>query len=205
MTCRERATAVGRGILATSHGVTHIMIGRTRTRCVTVRAVRMMVMPVVAVIPVGVHRAAVPTVPPVRVIPPVPRRSPTSPVRIPEPVVDIRTVNIHRLDDVVGAIDIFVTYHLGGYLPCRLVLLHIDGCDILEYVLCQHGLDNHQVLIVSRGLDYSQVINYSVTIEVKIGESGVGVVEECFELLHVLDCSEQVSHRFQVERLAYVL
>ena len=61
------------------------------------------------------------------------------------------------------------------------------------------------MFVVGGSLDYAKVIHHSVTVEVKIGESGVGVVKECFELLHVLDCSEQCSHRFQIERLAYVL
>ena len=84
-----------------------------------------MVMPVVAMIPVAVHRAAMPTVPPVGIIAPVPRRGPASPEGIPEPVVDIRTVDIYRLDDVVGAIDVLVTDHLRGNLAGSLVLLHI--------------------------------------------------------------------------------
>lgn len=192
-------------VLPTRYAVMHVTIVRTRLRGVTVRAVRMAVMPVVATIPIYVPGAAMPTMPPVRVIAPVPRRCPTNPERIPEPIVDVRTVDIYGFDDVVRAVDIFVTYHLRSDLTCALVFLYIYGCHILEYILCQHGLDNHKVFVAGRGLHYAEVIHYSVTVQIQVGESGVGVVEECFELLHVLDCAEQCSHRFQIERLAYVL
>ena len=143
--------------------------------------------------------------PPVRVVTPVPRRRPANPERIPEPVVYVRTVDIYRFDDIVLAVYIFVTYNLCSNLACALIFLNIDRCYVLEYILCQYGLDNNKVLVALGCLHYAEVIHYSVTVQVKIGESGVGVVEECFELLHVLYCTEQCSHRFQVERLAYVL
>ena len=196
---------MGCSIFATSHGVTHIVIGRTRTRSIAERAVRMAVVPVVAVCPIVVVGAASPSVPPVRVVTPVPRRSPACPERIPEPVVDIRTVDIYRFDDVIGTIDVLITDNLCTDLSCCFILLHVDGCHILEHILSQYGLDNNQVLIVGRRLNYPQVIHYSVTVQIKIGKSGVGVIEECLKFLHVLNRSEQGSHRFQVERLAYVL
>jgi hypothetical protein len=86
-----------------------------------------------------------------------------------------------------------------------LIFLYIDRCYVLEHVLSQYGLDDNKVLVVVGRLHYAKVIHYSVTVQIQIGESGVGVVEECLELLHVLNCSEQCSHRFQIERLAYVL
>lgn len=90
-------------------------------------------------------------------------------------------------------------------LPCGFVLLHIDGRNVLEDILRQHGLDNNEVFVAVVGLHNAQVVNSTVTIEIKIGESGIGVVKECFELLNVLNRTEQCSHRLQVKRLAYVL
>lgn len=140
-----------------------------------------------------------------RVISPVPRRVPSYVERVPKPIVDVRTVDIYRLDHVVRTIYIFVTYHLRGDLPCSLVFLHIYRRNVLEYIFRQHGLDDNEVFVVGGSLYYAKVIHHSVTVQVKIGESGVGVVEECLKFLNVLDCSEQCSHRFQIERLAYVL
>ena len=143
--------------------------------------------------------------PPIRIIIPVPRRSPTNPIWIPEPVVDIRTVDVYGFDDIVRAVDILVAYDLCSHFASSVVFLDIDRRNILEDILREYGLDDNEVFVVGSRFDYAQVIHHSVTVEVKIGESGVGVIEECFELLDVLDCSEQCSHRFQIERLAYVL
>ena len=181
------------------------MIAVVRRATVAERAVVMVVMVCVAVVPVHVPCYAVVMIPPAGVIAPIPRRIPCVPCGRPKPIVDNRTVDIYGFDDVVRAVDIFVTYHLRSDLTCALVFLYIYGCHILEYILCQHGLDNHKVFVAGRGLHYAEVIHYSVTVQIQVGESGVGVVEECFELLHVLDCAEQCSHRFQIERLAYVL
>lgn len=205
MTGGKRTVVVGCSKLTTSYGVTHIVVSRTRMVRIAERAVRMMMMPMIAMIPVTVHRPAMPTIPPVWVIAPVPRRSPASPERIPEPVVDIRTIDIYRLYDIVGTIYILITDNLCGHLTGSFILLHIDGCNILEYILGQYSLDNYQVLVVGIRFHYAKVIHYSITIEVKIGKSGIGVVEQSLKLLHVLNSSEQCSHRFQVERLAYVL
>ena len=201
----ERAVAVCRSVLAAGYSATHIAIVRTRMRSVTERAVRMAVMPVIAAIPVVVPRAAMPRMPPVRIIAPIPWRCPTYPERIPEPVVDVRTVDIYGFDDIVLTIDILVADNLRSHLPSSLILLNIDRRNILEYILCQYGLDDNEVFVVGSRFDYAQVIHHSVTVQVKIGESRVGVIQECFELLHILDCAEQCSHRFQIERLAYVL
>lgn len=47
-------------VLATSHGVTHVLIALMRTSCVTVRAVCVVMMPMVATIPIDVRCAAMP-------------------------------------------------------------------------------------------------------------------------------------------------
>ena len=190
--------------LVVSYTVTHGVISRSGLRCIAERAVRMPVVPMIAVVPVTIHRPAMPVVPPMGIEIPVVRRSPARPVRIPEPVVDVRTVDVHRLDNVVRAIDIFVTYHLCGDLPCSFIFLDVDGCNVLEDILCQHSLYNDQVFVVGGCFHYSEVVDYTVTVKIKIGESRVRVIEKCFELLNVLHCSEERSHRFQVERLAYI-
>ena len=173
--------------------------------CISERAVGVMVMPMVAMIPVAVHRPAMPAIPPVRIIAPVPRRMPAVPRRTPEPVVDIRTIDIYRLDDIVRTVNVFVTNHLCANLTGCFILLDVDGRNILEDILRQYGLNNNQMFVVRVCLHATQVVNRTVAVEVKIGESGIRVVEECLKLLYGLNSSEQCSHRLQIERLAYVL
>ena len=78
-------------------------------------------------------------VPPTRVISPIPRTMPCVPGIAPEPIVDYRSVYIHRFDDIVDAIDIFVTDNLYGHLVF-LVFLYVYGRYILVDILCQNGL-----------------------------------------------------------------
>ena len=125
MTRSERAVTMGCCKLSTCYRATHIVVMRTRLRGITVRAIRMAVMPMIATIPVVCERHYIPTTPPIGVIIPVPRRCPTYPERIPEPVIDIRTVDIYGFDDIVRTVDIFVAYNLRSDLTCALVFLYI--------------------------------------------------------------------------------
>lgn len=207
MTCvtrSKRAVVMSTSVIVASYRVTHIMISRTRTRSVTERAVGMPVVPMVAMVPVAIHRPTCPMMPPMGVEIPVVRRGPTCPERIPEPIVDVRTVDVDRLYHIVRAVYIFVTYHLRGDFTRDLVFLHVDGCHVLENILCQHGLYYHKVLVVGGGLYHAQVIHYTIAVEVKIRESRIGVIEKRLKLLNVLHSTEERSHRFQIERLAYI-
>lgn len=89
----------------------------------------------VAVVPIPVVCPAAVYVPPARVVPPVPRRFPCVPVRSPEPIVNHWSIDIYRLDNVVGAIDVFVADHLHFDLILR-IFLNIDGGYVLKYILC---------------------------------------------------------------------
>lgn len=79
---------------------------------------------------------------------------PTYPRRPPEPIVDHWTIDIYRLDDIVLAIDILITHYLYGDL-ILLVFLHKDRRHILVNILCQDGLDNHQVAVVIGCFDHT--------------------------------------------------
>lgn len=201
----KRTAAVTCRILTTGNSATHIVVRRTRIRHVAIRTIRMAMMPIVATVPIYMVRTTCPTMPPYGVIAPVPRRGPAGPERVPEPVVDVRTIDINRFYHVVRAIDILITYHLRRHLTRCLIFLHIDRRHVLEYILCQHGLDYHKMLVAVVRLNNAQIVNLTVTIQVKVGKGGIGVVEHRLEFFYILDCAEQCSHRFQVERLAYVL
>ena len=203
--CCKRTVTISCCELATGYRMTHAAVCLTRTGCVAERAVRMVVVPVVAAMPVRMVRTAVPAMPPVRIISPIPGRCPACPEGVPEPVVDVRTVDIHRLYHVVRTVYVLITDHLGGDFTCRFIFLYIYRGNILEHILCQYSLDNNQVLVVSGCLYHAQIIHHSVTVQVKIGKSGVRVIEHGFELLNVLNRAEQCSHRLQIKRLAYVL
>lgn len=108
----------------------------------TIGADRMMVVMPITVIPIQEWIHAVVWMPPMWIIAPIVWRVPTYPRRTPEPIVDHWTIDIHWLNDIVLAIDIFVTNNLHGDLVF-LVFLHKDRRHILVNILCQDGLDNH--------------------------------------------------------------
>lgn len=85
--------------------------------------------------------------PPMWIVSPIVWRMPTYPRGAPEPIVDHWTIDIYRLDDIVLTIDILITNHLYGDL-ILLVFLHKNRSHILVDILCQDGLDNHQVAVV---------------------------------------------------------
>jgi hypothetical protein len=91
----------------------------------TERAPMVVMMPCIAAMPIPVMCPATMNVPPTRVVTPIPRTAPCYPCGTPEPIVDNRTIDVHRFDDIVGAIYIFITYDLHRDLVL-LIFLHID-------------------------------------------------------------------------------
>ena len=123
----------------------------------------MVMMESIAVMPIPVMSPAVVCVPPTRVITPVPRTMPCVPSVAPEPVVDYRSVDIYRFDDIVFAIDIFITYNLDGNIV-RLVFFDIDRCNILIDIFSKNCLQDNQVLCTTCNLNDTDIINVSIAI-----------------------------------------
>jgi hypothetical protein len=114
----------------------------------------MVMMESVAVMPVPVMCPAVVHVPPTRVITPVPRTMPCVPCVAPEPVVDNRTVDINRFDDIVRTIYVLVTYHLNAYFVL-LVFLYIDRGNVLIDIFGENSLQYDQTLVSFACLYYA--------------------------------------------------
>ena len=149
-------------------------------------------MPIPVMCPASVH------IPPTRVVAPIPRTMPSVPIRTPEPVVDNRSIDIYRLDDVIGSIDIFVAYYLNRHIV-RFVFLYIYGGYILVDVLCQNGLQYDKTLVSFACLYHAQVIHLTVAVQIEITERAVRVVEHRLELFQVLSLRKQLSYDLQIE------
>ena len=158
----------------------------------------MAMMPCVTVMPVPVVCPTAMNIPPSRIVAPVPRTRPAIPTRTPEPIVDNRSIDIHRLDDIVGTIDVLIAYYLNGHLVL-LVFLHIYGSDILEYILCEDSLQHDQTFITFTRLHYAQVVHLSVAVQVQITERAVRVIKHRLELFQVLSLRKQLSYNLQIE------
>jgi hypothetical protein len=78
---------------------------------------------------------------------------PANPRRSPEPIVNHRTIEINRLDDIVGTIDVFITHDLYGNGLGSRIFLHKDRSYILVDILCQNRLDYHEMLIILSRFD----------------------------------------------------
>lgn len=64
------------------------------------------------------------------------RRMPIYPCRTPEPVVNYRTINIYRLNDVICSINIFVANNLNGNVFCSNIFFYKDSSNVLVNVFC---------------------------------------------------------------------
>lgn len=134
-------------IVIATHTVVHVTVVWVMVMHRSIRTDRMVIMVPIAVIPIQEWINAMERMPPMWIISPIVWRMPTYPRRPPEPIVDHWTIDIYRLDDIVLTIDILITNHLYGDL-ILLVFLHKDRSHILVDILCQDGLDNHQVAVV---------------------------------------------------------
>lgn len=121
----------------------------------TIRTDRIMIMVPIAMIPIDEWIYAIVWSPPMRIISPVVWRMPAYPCSTPKPIINERSVNIYRLNNVVGAIDIFITYYLNCNRLGSLVFLYEDRCNILIDILREHCLHNHQMAIVISRFDHA--------------------------------------------------
>ena len=155
-------------------------------------------MPCIAATPVPVMCPAVVYIPPTRIVTPIPRTTPCKPGIAPKPVVDNRSIDIHRLDDIVGTIHILVANYLNGHFVL-LVFLYIYGGYILKYIFSQDSLKNDQTFVTFARLNYAQIINLSVSVQIQITECAVRVIEHRLELFQVLSLRKQLSYDLQIE------
>jgi hypothetical protein len=165
----------------------------------TERAVMMVMVPCVAVMPVPVMCPAVVYVPPIRVIAPVPRTVPCYPTRTPEPIVYNRSVNIYRLDDIVRSVYVLIAYDLHFHIVLRFVFLYVYRGHVLIDILREDSLQHYQTFATFTRLNYAQVIHLAVSVEIEVTERTVGIVEHRLELLQVLSLCEQFSYNLQIE------
>ena len=101
-----------------------------------------MMMVVMAAVPICPAMNGMPRVPPSGPPTPVPGRRPAYPIGTPKPVIDNRSVDIYRLDDIVLTVDVFVANNLYGDV-IGFVLLDVDGSNILIDILSKHRLQDN--------------------------------------------------------------
>ena len=77
---------------------------------------------------------------------------PCVPCRTPEPIVDNRSIDIYRFDDVVRTIDVLVAYYLNADLVGRFIFLYIDRCNILIDIFGKDSLQNDESFVSFAGL-----------------------------------------------------
>ena len=93
-------------------------------------------------------------------------------------------VDIHRLDDIVGAVDIFVSDNLDGYLVC-FVFLNIYRRHILVDVFRQDSLQHYEAFLACGHFHHADIVNLAVAVQVEVAKRRVGVVEQGLKLLKV--------------------
>ena len=109
-------------------------------------------------------------------------------------------INIHGLDDIVGAVDILVTDDLDGYLVC-FVFLNIYRRHILVDVFRQDSLQYDEAFLAFAHFHYADIVNIAVAVQVKVTERRVGVVEQGLKLLKVFGLCKKFRYYLQVKPL----
>ena len=132
---------MGGSIVSAANAFSHAVGGRTCLLSIVETAAIVIVVVVIAAVVVCAVTYASVRSPPTRPIAPVPRRMPAVPSRTPKPVVDNRSIDIHRFDDVVFAVDILIAYHLYRDVIC-LIFLYIYTGNVLVDILCQNRLEH---------------------------------------------------------------
>lgn len=112
--------------------------------------------------------------------------------------VNKRSTRENRLDNVLGTIDVGRTdnLYIAGAV-CRYI--GNDSGHILIYIVGQNSLNQEYVVVTANGLQYTQIIDIAIAIQVEVGEHDRRVVEQELKLLYRIGLSECSSHGLQVE------
>lgn len=109
-------------------------------------------------------------------------------------------VDIHRLDDIVAAVDILISNDLYGYLV-RFVFLYIYRSHILVDVFRQNSLQHNEVFLAFAHFHDTNIVNLAVAVQVEVAERRVGVVEQGLKLLKVFGLCKKFRYYLQVKPL----
>lgn len=109
-------------------------------------------------------------------------------------------VDIHGLDDIVGAVDILVTDNLDGNFV-RLILLNIYRSHILVDIFRQDSLQHNEAFLAFADFHYADIVNITVAVQVKVAKRRVGVVEQRLKLLKVFGLCKKFRYYLQVKPL----
>lgn len=129
--------------------------------------------------------SVVPAVPVVWVVAPVVWRVPVVPVRIPEPAVYYRTVDVDWLYNVVTSVDVFVTNYLNRNIFGFNIFFYIYRCYVLVDVGCKNCLYHDVVVTVFYRFNAPEVVNFSVAVEVEVRNGYRFVVEFILEVFNI--------------------
>jgi hypothetical protein len=189
------------GIIVPAYMMMHIMVTMMRTIACTVRANWVVVVMPVTVIPIEMWCYTMVWMPASWPIIPIVRRMPANPSCTPEPIVDNRSMDIYRLDDIVGAIDILISNHLYCDRLSSRVFLYEDRSYVLINILREYRLYNYEMLITIGYFYHSQIIHCAVAIEIQVGQSRIWVIEFSLELFQIFSLTKDSSYSFEIKVL----
>ena len=190
-------------IIIAAYTIIHIMIMCMMMMTHTERAVRIVVVVPIAVIPIQERIHAIVWTPPTWPIAPIIWRVPAYPRCSPEPIINQWSIDIHWFDDIIGTIDILIAHHLYGDLVIG-ILLYEDRGHILVNILSQYSLNNHEVAVIIGSLNDAQIVHFSIAIEVEVGECRIRIIELLLKLLQVFGLSKEGCNRLKIEVFGYV-
>lgn len=141
-----------------------------------------------------------------REVAPVPRGAPRMVDVDPDVFKDRRSGVEFGPYDKVGAVDIGGAYHFEVVVVCA-VDFGDEGGDILEDVVSKDSLDQEEMIVSVDGLQYAEIVDITVTVEVEVGHGILTVVEHGLELFHCACLCEESRDGLKVklERDVFVL
>lgn len=104
-----------------------------------------------------------------RIVIPVVRRTPRIVAIRTQAGIDKRSAGEHRLNDILGTIDVGGTNHL--YIASTIGRnISNNSSYILIYIVGQNSLNQEYVVVSTNSLQYTQIVDIAIAIEVEVGE-----------------------------------
>lgn len=138
-----------------------------------------------------------------RIMVPVPRRRPRTIFLHQEMAEDLRRHNISRFNNIVRTVDIRSTDNLNiGLGNGRHLCYH--GSHILIDISRQYGLNKEHVCITVHGLQHTQIIYITVTVQIQVRQHVIRVIQQRLKLLYSSGLRKSSTYRLQVQIQRYI-
>jgi hypothetical protein len=98
----------------------------------------------------------------------------------------------------LDTVNVFISHNLKHRFAVR-KFLQLDDCDVLAFIVRNHSLKDKYVNVFLLPVEYPDVINVSIPVQVKIVDLGIRRIKQFFKFFRRFRSLEEIQSSFKAE------